>query len=357
MTLSSSIEEFTSGLSPDNKKVALRAVSSFVLLGDYRTYREQIRVLPQQHYTVFYREVLSLLKTSFECRNIWRTIYYSLKHPERKPSFVAKKFRVSKDSVRLVWGSLSPSDRAEVETRAKEDMDFGLLTEDEMSTLVKSLDRYCGRVSYLKLRFLANNDCAYTLDDIRSELLTKGIQTARFYEHTRDLKLIENYSKAAIQNHALNLVQYHTSESRACVKNITVGCGTCVHCLMGNPQKCPEAVAAYSLSAVSLDLPALPGSIKSGNDAGRRVRDQMLVNHLKGGADPTVQRIIDLVFGTAVDEDFESWLSANRGVTVDYILDNPRRFVKMLCSYHKIPGRVVHDHLQKRYHDYLEEAS
>ena len=353
MTLSSSIEEFTSGLSPDKKKAALRAVSSFVLLGDYRTYREQIKVLPKQHYTVFYKEVLSLLKTSFECRNIWRTVYYSLKHPERKPSFVAKKFKVSKDSVRLVWGSLSPSDREEVATLAKEDMDFGLLTDEEMATLVKSLDRYCGRVSYLKLRFLATNDCAYTLEDLRSELLTKGIQTARFYEHTRDLKMIENYSKAAIQNHALNLVQYYTSESRACVKNVTEGCGTCVHCLLGNPQKCAEAVAAYSLSAVSLDL---PGIIKSGNDAERKVRDQLLVSHLKKGANPTVQHIIDVVFGATVDEDFESWMLSQRGVTVDYILDNPRRFVKMLCSYHKIPGRVVNDHLRARYKSYLEAS-
>jgi len=356
MSLSASIQPYTEGLSPENKRQALRAVSSFILLGDYRTYREQIKSLPKRHHTLFYKDVMGLLKSSFECRNIWRTVYYRLKHPDKKTSVVAKKFYVPKESLKLVWGSLLSEDKEAVRERARGEMDFGLLTKEEMEVMVKSLTRYCGRVSYLKLRFLADNDHAYDLADFKNELLAKGIQTVRAYEHTRDLKMIENYAKASIQNYAINLIQYYTSESRACVKNTTEGCGTCVFCLSDMPQKCKEAVASYGLTAVSLDLPSLSSSVPSTLDIESKVGESLLVNYLKEGSPDTTAKIIDLVFGKEVDEDFELWLFSHEGVTVDYLLKRPKRYVKTLCSYLGVSNREVQRALRTKYQNYISKA-
>ena len=68
------------------------------------------------------------------------------------------------------------------------------------------------------------------------------------------------------------------------------------------------------------------------SDIEARANDETFVSYLKRGAATPVSTVIDLVFGVIVDEDFESWLYTKHRTTVDSIIRNPRRFVKVVCS-------------------------
>lgn len=263
----------------------------------------------------------------------------------------ASRYSADLDGMNLFWASLDPTDKGKISDLAKSDK-YDFLDKKALDQLVCQLDKYCGKVSYLRLRFLSDNDNAFDLSDLRAELLVHGIQVVRLYEHTNDLKLIENYAKASIQNHAINLIQHFTSASRACVKNVTIGCGTCIFCLCEKPQRCAQAVADYrttTLSTEGLSVGSL-GTVESEADVSAVTGS--LLQTLKRGATPEVQRLVDLVFGTEVDDRFEDWLESTHSTSVDKLLDNPKKLVKLLCSYFDLAPQQVNTHLRARYESF-----
>lgn len=352
--LRESLKPFFVSLSQEEKLQALRAVSYFILTNDYREYRERVRALPSDVQDSFYKEVRNLVKSSFECRKVWRAVRSGLQSGDSIQA-VARKYEADVNDVTLIWGCLSKEDKESIETLSKNDK-YTFLNTKDFETLVVSLDKFCGKVAYLKLRFLADNDRSLDLQDLRSELLAHGIQVVRIYEHTDDLKMIENYAKASIQNHAINLIQHFTSESRACVRNATVGCGTCIFCLTDKPQRCPQAVADYHLTTLSMEGLALAALGQTRRGADDRVITAGFLDTLKEDAPPGIEKVVNLVFGAEVDDQFEAWLKEQHEITVDELSDSPKRLVKLLCQYLQLPTKQVNDHLKVKYHAYMAEA-
>lgn len=299
--------------------------------------------------------VRNFVKSSFECRKVWRAVRSALS-TGIPFSATAKQFDADLDGMTLVWNALGQSDKESIENSSKKD-DYGSLDKNQVEELVTKLDKYCGKVSYLKLRFLSDNDNSFDLVDLRIELLAHGIQVLRLYEHTKDLKMIENFAKASIQNHAINLIQHYTSESRACVKNATVGCGTCIFCLTDKPQRCPDAVADYRVTTLSMEGLALGTLGRVRSEAENRMADESFLSTLKEGASPELQRVVDLVFGADTDDGFEKWLEQQHNVSVDSLTENPRRLVKLLCKYLDLPAKKVSTHLRERYESYKNQVA
>ncbi len=353
--LRESLKPFFKNLSREEKRIALRAVSHFILANEYKEYRDRIKALSKPAYDLFYKEVRNFVKASFECRKIWRAVRYSLNTGTNFQES-ATKFTADLEGMTLVWAALSEGDKQHIEASSKED-EYGFLSKEEMRDLVGKLDKYCGKVSYLKLRFLSDNDNSFDLADLRAELLAHGIQVVRLYEHTKDLKMIENYAKASIQNHAINLIQHFTSEARACVKNATVGCGTCIFCLTEKPQRCPQAVADYRVTTLSMEGLALGSLGKVKSEAEDRIANQSLLDSLREGASPEVQRVVDFVFGVGTDDEFEAWLAEQHSVSADSLVENPRRLVKLLCKYLDLSTKQVSDHLRERYKSYKNQVA
>jgi hypothetical protein len=353
--LRESLKPFFKNLTQDEKKVAIRAVSHFILSNSYKEYRDRIKALSKPSYELFYKEVRNFVKSSFECRKIWRAVRYSL-HTGSSFQKASSDFGADLEGMTLVWSALTESEKESIEASSKKDA-YGFLTEAEMTDLVLSLEKYCGKVSYLKLRFLSDNDQSFDLSDLKAELLAHGIQVVRLYEHTQDLKMIENFAKASIQNHAINLIQHFTSESRACVKNTTVGCGTCIFCLTEKPQKCPQAVADYRVTTVSMDGVAFSSLGFARSDTEDRIADESLLEALREGASPEMQRVVNLVFGAGTDEEFEAWLEKQHNVSVDSLSENPKRLVKLLCKYLDLPQKQVSEHLRERYESFKNQVA
>lgn len=353
--LRDSLKPFFTDLTQDEKRTALQAVSYFILTNEYKEYRDRIKGLRKPVYDLFYKEVRNFLKSSFECRKIWRAVRFSF-HSGKTFQVTAKDFDADLDGMKLVWAALSPADKEHVEISSKKDQ-FAYLDDKTMEELVLSLDKYCGKVSYLKLRFLSDNDNSFDLADLRAELLAHGIQVVRVYEHTNDLKMIENYAKASIQNHAINLIQHFTSEARAPVKNATVGCGTCIFCLLSRPQRCPQAVADYRITTLSMDGLSLNSLGRVRSEAEESMAVHSLLGTLKEGASAEVCRVVDLVFGAETDDKFERWLDTQHGVSVDLLMENPKRLVKLLCAYLDLSPKQVSDYLRERYETYKNQVA
>jgi hypothetical protein len=353
--LRESLKPFFVPLTSDEKRTAIRAVSYFILTNEYREYRDRIKELSKPAYDLFYKEVRNFVKSSFECRKIWRAVRHSLFSGDSFQK-AATQFDADLEGMKLVWSAVGEEDRARITEASKKDQ-YGFLDEKTMVELVTQLDKYCGKVSYLKLRFLSDNDNSFDLADLRSELLAHGIQVVRLYEHTRDLKMIENFAKAAIQNHAINLIQHFTSESRACVKNATVGCGTCIFCLTDKPQRCPQAVADYRVTTLSMEGLAVGSLGRVSSEAEERSMTESLLSTLKEGASPEFQRVVDFVFGASSESQFESWLLDTEKLTVDDLSNSPKRLVKALCKYLDLPQKKVSDHLRARYEIYKNQVA
>lgn len=358
MSLQASLKPFFATLPKEDKLPALRAVSHYILFNNYAAFRERIKPLSKTSHELLSTEIRSFIKSSFECRKIWRSVRFSLSHEDFPFSQAALRFHADLSGMELVWKALLPLEQEELKSASLSE-DYGSLDLDVFSDLIQRLDKYCGKVSYLKLRFLADNDSSLELKDLRAELLAYGIQAARIYEHTKNLPLIENYCKASIQNHAINLIQHFTSESRACVKNTTVGCGTCVFCLTDKPQRCPHAVADYRITSLSLE--GLGAGLGSAgllpHYAEEYMVSQNMLSALNEGASPALARVVNMVMGTGVDEEFEIWLKSTHNLTVDALAQHPKRLVKFLCSFLDISSKEVFTQLRTRYESYTSKVA
>lgn len=358
MSLQDSLKPFFTTLPKEDKLTALRAVSHYILFNNYTAFRERIKPLSKSSHELISTEVRSFIKSSFECRKIWRSVRFSLSHEDFPFPQAALRFQADLPGMELVWKALSPADKEELKSASLAE-DYGSLDLDVFSDLIQRLDKYCGKVSYLKLRFLADNDPSLDLKDLRGELLAYGIQAARIYEHTKNLPLIENYCKASIQNHAINLIQHFTSESRACVKNTTIGCGTCVFCLTDKPQRCPHAVADYCITSLSLE--GLGTSLGSAGLLPHHAEEylvyQNMLSALNENASPALSRVVNVVMGTGVDEEFESWLKSTHDLTLDALSQHPKRIVKYLCSFLDVSSKEVSTQLRTRYESYCSKVA
>lgn len=350
------IKPYFERLESHEKSQAIRAVGHLILVGDYMAYRELIKGLSPLAYEVFYQEVRNFVKASFECRKLWRTVLSTARNPkERKLTQEALRFDADPRDVAFFWEHLTSEDKAAVKVAALKEEDYGLLSSDDFKVMVKKLEKYCGKVSYLKLRFLSDNDRSLDLSDLKAELLAHAIQVVRLYEHCGNLKKIENYAKRGVTNHAVNLIQFHTSESRARITNNTRGCGTCIFCLIEKPQKCKYAVADYrnttlSLQVLSPTADALPQpALRCSPSADRDLQRDSFISFMKSGLSDSASRVVDMVVTSDPDEEFEEWLLAVHKVTVDRMLTNPRRLVRLLCEYLDVSHKDVTKTIRERY--------
>lgn len=340
---------------PDEKPQALRAVSHLIFLGDYKRYRDLIKGLSDNSHELFYREVRDFIKYSFECRKVWRSVFAFFQGQGLSLLDSAIHFQADPKDISFLWRALTSEDRQEIRIAASNEEAYELLSEKEFVSLISRLDKYCGKVSYLKLRFLSDNDCSIDLEDLRGELLAHAIQVVRVYEHFGNLKKIENFAKRGVSNYAINLIQFHTSESRARVTNNTKGCGTCIFCLVDKPQKCKHAVADYRNTTLSLQGLSLEGggfSPRSPVSSDRRVSDASFVKFMKAGVDDSSSKVIDLIVNADPDDEFEQWLSLRYQTTVDRLLSNPRRLVRLLCEYLDVSHKDVTQSLRTQYSKY-----
>lgn len=346
-------------LEPHEKPQAIRAVAHLILIGDYMAYRKLIKDFNIRGYELFYKEVRDLVRSSFECRKIWRTVFATLQEPDFKLAEAAEKFGADPRDISFLWKRMTKEDKRQVrDIAAKHEDGFDYLSREQLAELTKKLEKHCAKVAWLKLQFLSNNDRIFDLDDLKFELLTHAIQVVRLYEHCGDMPKILNYAKAGVSNHAINLIQFHTSESRARIANATKGCGTCVFCVTDKPQKCKHAVADYRSTTLSLqglapNSDALPQpSLRCAPAADKRVQRDSFVSFMKKDMPDSASKIIDLVVKSDPDEEFEQWLWAVHQKTVDKLLNNPRRLVRLLCEYLDVSHKDMTNSIRERYDEY-----
>ena len=120
---------------------------------------------------------------------------------------------VHHEDMTFVQNHLSPTDRARLRLMYYTES-TKTLTREETDNLQKYLRGHCWGVFNKRLRFVARYDQGISPEDLVSELMTHGVRTMRRYEHLPYLQ-VWNYTRAAVENHAINLIKRHTASGRA----------------------------------------------------------------------------------------------------------------------------------------------
>ncbi len=354
MNLKDRILDFLAHTTDQGERSLLKhAVSHLIMFSDYKEYRCLIKEASPSLYTLFYSEVRDLIRTSFDAKKVWRSLYL---HSSSEASIeeAASRFEVDAESCSFVWDNLTASEKRSIEKKAQEE-ELGFLSDEDFSSIVKNLEKYCKKVAYLKLRFLSDNDRLFDLEDLSSELLARGIQVVRIYENCGEVAKIQNYAKRGISNHAVNLIQYYTSASRARVVNNTKGCGTCIFCLTDKPQSCRHSVADYrattlSIQGLSTQEDSLPiQGLQATGDCLNDVSQDSFVSFMREGLSKPAARVMDLFVSADPGPEFEKFLFDNYSTTVDSLLSTPSKLVKLLCEFLDVPTSEAVNDLKARY--------
>lgn len=366
MSLVQSLTPYMSQVPDSDIPIARRAVANFVVFSDYKRFRQIVSQMHPSVRDVFFREVRDAVRNSFDAQKAWRALFWSIKHKCKAHEAIAK-FESTPEDVKFLWQSLSAEDRADVREVAEDSDDFHVLSPNDFASLVSKINRHAGQVAYLRLRFVSDNDKSIGLEDLRGELLAHGMQVLRKYEKAGSLKQMENFAKEGINNHAVNLALYYNSEKRAPVRNVTAKCGTCIFCLTGKPQKCKHAVPSFSLTTLSLDNSTLTASspslrkslhsaLSSDEDVEADAESTSFVSFMRHGLSKHAARVFDMVMRADTDNKFETWLSRTHNTTIDALVHNPQKLMKLYCSYLQIPVSSVVRDLDKQYQLYRQSA-
>ena len=88
--------------------------------------------------------------------------------------------------------------------------------EESLVNVWKECEEYASRFAFHRMRFLTWNNSHYDLEDIKYELLTSGmLGVQRQYPKIESFLHMVNILKRSIHNAGINLIKYHTTNSRA----------------------------------------------------------------------------------------------------------------------------------------------
>ncbi len=139
------------------------------------------------------------------------------------------------EDLRLMEDFLTIGDHEKLFITARH-LDFESPSDTDLLPIIKKLQRYCGSLAYRKMRFIAQNDCGVSLDDLSAELFEAGLRTLREFdfEFDQELKLL-NTAKVGAKNHCLRLIDFYTTQKRNRIVKIgersprprVTACGNC----------------------------------------------------------------------------------------------------------------------------------
>jgi hypothetical protein len=200
---------------------------------------------------------------------------------------------------------------------------FETPTEIDLVPIVQKLRKFCGWLSYRKMRFLARYDGSLTLEDLSNELFEAALVTLRNYDaEYSDSCKIYNFARKGAENHCVRLLEYHTTQSRGRliqIKNKTEFAATTISM---DQQVGPDGSATLQdiLADRSVDL-------------SQGFAERQWLCRLLSRVPQNVGRVVKITLGEQ-DQEFESWLQRN-GIETHGLSD--KALARKACQFLDVP--------------------
>lgn len=353
-------------LSYDNAILAQRAIGCLILLDNVKLFDEMVNLFDETNDSKeFLKPVKALVQEIATTKDIWRTVLLSIK--ENSPiEETAKLFNVDPSDAHFCYEGLHPKEKLQVQELVKENFLLKPLSEKDNLKIIKSINSYCNMLTYKKLRFIASADHSMVPEDLKNELITKALKMIRHYDHlsddgiTHNLTKIENYVKQGLSNYVTNFINYHTTQKRSRIENITEYCGTCDHCLTGNSVKCRHAVQDFQQTTLSFDLPHLHDrrgyKLSYDNNDQKNAEDILehleLIQVLKKNSNESINIYLDIITESHIPESFENWVEAKYKVEFRNLQDH-RKINNYALEYLNLDKQKTKRILQNKYERYV----
>jgi hypothetical protein len=268
----------------------------------------------------------------------WRAMYDYING--LSPDDAAEKHDVDLADIYFAIEMLEPKQLQKLQKLAdKFSTDY--LRDETVIALIDSLEKYCYKLAWSKLRFIAQHDHSITIDDLAGDLKTEALRVIHYYSWmgTEQDKL-RNYTKQAVHHMMVKLIDHHTAKCRGRIRRT----------VEGSEGRLPE----YQVTTLSLDLEMNDEGFNLYQimsapqpNADKQLQYEGFVETLTSDLDPTMLEYVNIVLGREVSEKFEDWL-AQKGLTVDDILNDMHRLSKLAIQYLGISAYEVRDILGLR---------
>lgn len=366
-SLCARLQPFLEQLSFSDVLPAQQAIGRYVLLRNARKFNSDIYNLDKDVQHLFLNEVKEILNIDYVSRCIWRAVYLAIRK-NFKWQKAASNYNIDVSDILFCWDPLDAQTHKRICASARDPKNIlSFLNPEQLNKLITELIPFCERVAYKKLRFIEDNDHAYTADDLTQELLIQALRVIRCYEHfsndgrTHDLKRIKNYTKAAVTNYAVNMIGRHTNPIRARVENITCACGQCASCKAGKEHKCENVIQNFRPTTLRLDIPIAEDNSTLYDLLGVMDHDSVgerdnIDNYIKYNLSPKMVTFVDIVVHGKSSLEFDIWLRENYCTSVDQLLHNQRKLAKHVMRFLKLEEAVVQRELGPKCSDYIYKA-
>jgi hypothetical protein len=337
-------------------------ISEYILTKNKREFNKNLKSFystATQKYAI--KTLKNLLINNYTALSAWKCICYAKKYNlTLKES--ASKFSLLVEDLVFIQNSLKNKQNDYIEALVKADVFLEPLNKEDFNKIYKTLSNHCNKLIYKKLRFLTTYDLAINFEDLKQELDLHLIRSVRAYEHfktaegERDIKKITNYARIAISNYVTNLVLYFTKRDRSRIKNVTVSCGICPHCLAGDATNCSTIIQEYNTVISSLNsFEEISVNNLNGYEKEESIiNSREFIKFMKQGLSPKLKIFIDTVTDESDNPEFEAWL---RDKNLCYEKLSLQKLIKFAMLYLGLNEKEVNSQLGKKYNNYRKISS
>lgn len=266
--------------------------------------------------------------------NFWRAMYAYI--DGRTPEEAARDHEVDLADIYFAIDMLSPNQIKQLQAGVS-NYSVAYLNDEAISSLVQSMERYCAKLAWTKLRFIAKHDHSIDIEDLIAELQAEASRVIRYYSFLSGEPLkLSNYVRAAIENQAYKLIEFHTAKRRQRVKRTA----------LGSANKMPQ----YQATTYSLDVELndegfnLYQIVPSGDTPEHSHQQAAFIEGLTNDLTENMLEFVNMVLGQEFSQEFETWV-AEKDLTVEELMGNHARLCRMVMQYLKLTPYEVRDAL------------
>lgn len=303
------------------ERVASRFVAEYVSEAiTSNQYRSGVRKLPEP-FGLRMLDFKTWMDSSEVVFSLWRAIY---RHFQGES---VKEATVSCDTNDFLWilDQLSEDDLAKI-TKVAEFKPVQMISEQDVNWILKDLSRYAWSLAHRKLRFIAQYDNAYDVEDLYGEIICEIVRNVRMWQHLGNRDKVKGFAMRAAHNEMVKIIEFNTAKSRARIQSVA--------------QTVDSSLPQYRVTTLSLDTPAsddnessmhsiLPTTDHLESDA----LERDFFKKLTAEVAPRVRRLIHLVCDD-FDEEFENWLRNTKGLDPDKVHRYDSLRIARLASEH-----------------------
>lgn len=333
-TIQEVIRNAVSSWSDAESAAAELACVQFLCFGDARVLRRRLREAIGDTATTatVIDDLVTTLRYRLDAKRVFKAIF-SILHDGLSVDDASKTYQVGARDLRYVLGYLTPEMRKEfLEKTSAADCAMMDITAD----FVQPLKRHCDRIVN-KARFISKYDPAVSTEDLKQDLMLRGLRATVDYEHMRredglsDYDHILNMARSSASSGVKDIIDHYTHESRMRLHAVY----TCQACNFTSPNKtetCTECGAAVHTVA-DRGFNATTYSIDSSPIHWKRkikikgTKDEATAHELFQSLSAVLDTVGNRYLLILMREDpgFDAWLAERGRADVEKLSDNQLR--------------------------------